>query len=169
MFARLLLCDAFLHGIGGAKYDQVTDLVVQRFFGIEPPTYATVTATLRLPLGQELVSPEALLAVDARLRELEFHPESFLQCASPAAATLVDQKHAWIATEQTPANARERCRAIRAINEALAAGGRSAAPDLAGRAGQARHAAASRHAARLREYAFCLYPAGTLQKLFTGV
>ncbi len=37
LFARLLLGDLFLHGIGGAKYDQVTDLLIGRFFGLEPP------------------------------------------------------------------------------------------------------------------------------------
>ncbi len=51
LFARLVLGDMFLHGIGGTKYDQVTNLFAQSFFGIELPEYATVSATLRLPIG----------------------------------------------------------------------------------------------------------------------
>ena len=39
MFARLVLSDIFIHGIGGAKYDQVTDAIVRRFFAVEPPEY----------------------------------------------------------------------------------------------------------------------------------
>ena len=53
LFARLFLGDLFLHGIGGAKYDQVTDLLVERFFGVKPPGYMTLTATLRLPIASE--------------------------------------------------------------------------------------------------------------------
>src|SRR5205085_514035 len=41
MYARLVLSDLFIHGIGGAKYDEVTDEIIRRFFGIEPPKYLT--------------------------------------------------------------------------------------------------------------------------------
>ena len=33
LFARLLLADLFLHGIGGGKYDELTDELMRRFFG----------------------------------------------------------------------------------------------------------------------------------------
>ena len=32
-----VLSDLFIHGIGGAKYDELTDEIIRRFFGIEPP------------------------------------------------------------------------------------------------------------------------------------
>ncbi|MFO0960057.1 MAG: hypothetical protein U0800_21915 [Isosphaeraceae bacterium] len=37
MFARLLVGDLFVHGIGGAKYDELGDAIVRRFFRIDPP------------------------------------------------------------------------------------------------------------------------------------
>ena len=37
MFARYLLGDLFIHGIGGAKYDELGDAVAGAFFAIEPP------------------------------------------------------------------------------------------------------------------------------------
>jgi len=37
MFARLLLADLFVHGIGGAKYDELTDEIIAEFFGLEQP------------------------------------------------------------------------------------------------------------------------------------
>ena len=49
LFARLLLSDLFLHGIGGAKYDQVTNQIAEQFFGFALPEFAAVSATLRLP------------------------------------------------------------------------------------------------------------------------
>ncbi len=50
MFARLVLSDIFIHGIGGAKYDQVTDAIVRQFLAVEPPEFLVATATLKLPL-----------------------------------------------------------------------------------------------------------------------
>lgn len=49
MFVRLALADLFVHGIGGGRYDQVADLIIASFFGIEPPVFAVTTATLYFP------------------------------------------------------------------------------------------------------------------------
>src|SRR4051794_2733273 len=78
IFARLVLSDIFLHGIGGAKYDQVTDEIVRLFFGFEPPEFATVSATLRLP--HENGAPDGIIAGqwEQRLRELKYHPEQYV-------------------------------------------------------------------------------------------
>jgi hypothetical protein len=175
MFARLVLSDVFVHGIGGAKYDEVTDLVVRRFFGVEPPGYLTATATLRLPIDRDAIGPDALERLDARLRELEFHPERFLAREVLAAESLtggerpelaaaLQTKERWIATEQTRDNARERCRAIRGANASL---GVAVAPLR-----QAVLLQRERIAERLRgetvlnsrEYAFCLFPRETLRR-----
>ncbi|HEY3241713.1 MAG TPA: hypothetical protein VGM03_00035, partial [Phycisphaerae bacterium] len=48
LWARLLAADLFVHGIGGAKYDLITDGLMRRYYGIEPPEIACVSATLRL-------------------------------------------------------------------------------------------------------------------------
>ena len=48
-FLRLLVADQFIHGIGGGRYDQVTDRFIAHHFGIEPPTFAVTTATLYFP------------------------------------------------------------------------------------------------------------------------
>src|SRR5262249_12323336 len=49
MFIRLFVADLFIHGIGGAKYDEVTDDIIRRYFGIEPPEYLVISGTLHLP------------------------------------------------------------------------------------------------------------------------
>ncbi|MBN1844474.1 MAG: hypothetical protein JW810_02245 [Sedimentisphaerales bacterium] len=48
-FARLFLADYFVHGIGAARYDQVTDDVIRRVYRLEPPAFAVATATVHLP------------------------------------------------------------------------------------------------------------------------
>src|SRR5262245_17587431 len=79
MYARLLLSDLFIHGIGGAKYDELTDLIIRRFFGIEPPAYVTATATFRLPIDRPNVSIEDVRNAVRRIRETRYRPESFLR------------------------------------------------------------------------------------------
>jgi hypothetical protein len=79
MYARLVLSDLFIHGIGGAKYDELTDLIIRRFFGIEPPAYVTATATFRLPIDRPDVSFEEVRASVQRIRDLRYRPESFLR------------------------------------------------------------------------------------------
>lgn len=49
MFARLLLADQFVHGIGGGRYDQVTDRLIARHFNLQPPRFSVATCTLYFP------------------------------------------------------------------------------------------------------------------------
>jgi hypothetical protein len=79
MYARLVLSDLFIHGIGGAKYDELTDSIIRRFFGIEPPAYVTATATFRLPIDRPNVSLDDVRQSMQRIRELRYRPESFFR------------------------------------------------------------------------------------------
>jgi hypothetical protein len=123
--ARLLLGDLFIHGIGGAKYDRLTDRILERFFGIAPPGYLMASGTLRLPVVQHS-SSSALRELRHKLRELDFHPERFLNdgasasiSSSPATEGLIAEKLRWISTPPNRANARQRCQAIRHANQEL--------------------------------------------------
>jgi hypothetical protein len=49
LFLRLALADHFVHGIGGGRYDQVTDRLIADHYGIEPPMFAVTTATMYFP------------------------------------------------------------------------------------------------------------------------
>ena len=49
MFFRLFMVDLFVHGIGGGRYDQVTDQIINRFFKVSAPPFAVTTATLFFP------------------------------------------------------------------------------------------------------------------------
>lgn len=166
LFARLCLGDLFLHGIGGAKYDQVTDLLIERFFGLKAPCYLTLTATLRLPIASSAVTAADARGIDHELRELVYHPERFVDASTDgAAAALVHEKREWIATAPTAENARLRCHKIRGINEALQPRLAEARDQLLQR--RERMAGVLRAQAILnsREYAFCLYPPAALKEL----
>ena len=73
-FCRLLLCDLFIHGIGGAKYDEVTEDFVERFFGVPAPPMACATASLLLPLPAPDVHPDDLNRARHARRDAWFNP-----------------------------------------------------------------------------------------------
>jgi len=76
LFARLCLSDVFVHGIGGAKYDEMTDRIIARFFGMAAPAFLTMSATVHLPLAEPFeVSPAELSRMTQQLRDLRFNPE----------------------------------------------------------------------------------------------
>jgi hypothetical protein len=49
LFIRLLIADNFVHGIGGGRYDQVSDEIIREYFRIDPPAFAVTTATMFFP------------------------------------------------------------------------------------------------------------------------
>lgn len=70
MFLRLLVADQFVHGIGGGRYDQITDRVIERFLDLAPPHFAVTTATLLFPdaAGRRPVDLRAIEQEGRRLR-----------------------------------------------------------------------------------------------------
>lgn len=122
LYCRLILGDLFVHGIGGAKYDQLTDQIIADFFELEPPAYMVATGTLRLPVARPSVANDDRCRVQHQLRELTYHPECFLDTAAQGDqefAQLVEEKLRWVRTSQTRENGLERCHAIRNANSAL--------------------------------------------------
>jgi hypothetical protein len=78
LFVRMFVCDLFIHGIGGGRYDLVTDGVIRRYFGVEPPRFAVASLTMYLPLGAHSVSEEEVAAAKARLNRLDHNPDALL-------------------------------------------------------------------------------------------
>jgi hypothetical protein len=123
MFARYLLGDLFIHGIGGAKYDELGDAIAGEFFGIEPPAHLTLSQTLWLDLGTDPASPQRLEAIERHLRDLTYNPDRNL--GGPAAAD--SEAVAWVEAKRraiaAPIDTRRRrlarFREIRRCNEAL--------------------------------------------------
>ncbi len=98
-FLRLAVADLFIHGIGGGKYDQMTDQIVRLLWGGPEPHFLVATATLHLPVtaSEEKnvksfgVSEGAVLQ---RIRDWRFSPERLCvgDTSSQELATLTDAK-----------------------------------------------------------------------------
>jgi len=176
LYARLVLGDLFLHGIGGAKYDQVTDLLMERLFGLQPPAFVVLSATLHLPIERQRGDIEQSRAIRQELRRLVYHPERYIDAVNgdraenrSYPAELIAEKARWVKTPQTSQNARNRCRVIRRINQALQ-------PWVDGRRGQllqlqaqATRALRAEELLACRDYAFCLYPEKTFRGFLQGL
>lgn len=119
MFSRLVLSDLFLHGIGGAKYDQLTDVIIEGFFGIVPPVFMTLTATMKLPTDYENITHADIVRVDQQLRELTFHPEAFISQPNSVVRELAARKLEWIGQNLPKGERLKRHRAIEDCNERL--------------------------------------------------
>lgn len=178
LFARVILGDLFVHGIGGAKYDEMTDRIIARFYGLTPPPFLMATATLRLPLPM----PSASVATDVgrlrhALRDAQFNPERRGAPASPQwtdrKRTLIDAQHAAVTTGLTRAERRghrtgnrERSLAFRDLRHELAATTQSLRESLDAQLQSAEQQTAARAVLASREYSACLFPEVMLTELF---
>ena len=164
LYTRLLLADLFIHGIGGSKYDQVTDAICERFFEICLPPYATLSGTLRLPIDHPTLQPNQAQLLRQQLRDLKFHPERHLDSLdlNPAdrqqLADWVSQKKSWVKSTMTIKNADQRHSGIVAANEAMQPWVASLRTEWEQELLVVTRQTGANQVLESREYPFCLFP-----------
>jgi len=164
LYARLLIADTFIHGIGGAKYDQVTNLLCQKFFDVELPELVALSGTLHLPIEQTATPAWGINELRQELRALRYHPEQHLQTLGLDSSdqktvdTWVLQKKQWVKTAKTPANASHRHRKIVAANQALQPWLESRRKKTEAQLATTLTQIRANQLLESREYPFCLFP-----------
>ncbi|WP_339734700.1 hypothetical protein [uncultured Gimesia sp.] len=110
LFARLFLGDLFVHGIGGAKYDEMTDRIFTRFFRLTPPRYLTLSATKFLPFCEPYdVQQCDETCLKRILRDLDFNSDRHLTSNQMSeAAPLLERKQSLIREQQAATADQER-------------------------------------------------------------
>ena len=171
LFPRVFLADLFVHGIGGSKYDEVTDALMADFFGIAPPAYLTLSATLQLPLGGPFdVSPADRSRLFSRRRRMIYNAQAFL--ADGQAADLREHKHALIGRQHAdkldnsrPARQRRRQRyhEFRDVDRELSRHTIGARQALDGELQALDRQLDANSVLSNREFSFCLFPAQLLR------
>ncbi len=160
LFVRLCLADWFIHGIGGGKYDEVTDAILRDFFGLEPPAFQMVTGTLHLPTPGFPRTKEDVAERELKLRRLHWNPEYFLPADHPA------RLDKWKLAAAKP-NGRPAVRAWFAGLRELTVEMRTAVADQAAKAecelATARAEVAANAILRRRDFAWVLYPEDVLR------
>jgi len=172
IWARLMLADLFIHGIGGAKYDRISNDIIANYYGLEPPRMACVSATLHLDLPKPDQQLADRTAAQRNARDLRYNPHRHL-AACDAVAPLVARRAEAVARADglrrtDRKNHKERRAVFCRIREANAAMLR-ACPDAVERAEHAveteRSLADQIAIATNREYFFGLFPRNKLQRL----
>jgi hypothetical protein len=171
LYARLFLGDLFIHGIGGAKYDELTDEIIRRFYEFEPPGYMVLSATLRLPLPALPVRGDEHRRLAHYLHDLRCNPQRHLSnghVSDPRAVALANEKQEWIARQpQTARGRQERFRILKQLTTHLR-------PYLTDRESRTEHELREGERKlqinallQRRDYAFCLFPESVVRPFCT--
>ena len=178
MYARLFACELFIHGIGGAKYDQIADGVIRRFFGVEPPAYVCVSGTVRLPLRLREVSEADRAAGQRRIRDRIWNPQRHLDAAAGTRlAGLVEERAEAVAESgrlrrEAPGEHAARRTAFSRIHQATRAIVAAVPGPSAGARAELERVErllADNRVARSREWFFALYPPDQLRRLVAAL
>jgi hypothetical protein len=169
LFARVFLGDLFIHGIGGGKYDEVTDEIIRRFYGFEPPRFMVLSATLLLPLPRPPVRPEACKRLAHQRRDLHWNPQRHLDDHDSRAEQLATEKQAWIARQpQSRAERHARFRILRELTGRLQPFVADREKTLAENLTRCYQQRTTNEVLERRDYAFCLYPEAVLRSFCTA-
>lgn len=162
LFARLFLAELFIHGIGGGKYDEVTDSILHRFYGVEPPAFLVLSATLLLPLPAYPARPEDCRRLAHHLRDVHFNPQRHLDAdrrADPAVREWTRLKEEWITRRpETRQGRRERFRMLRQLTESLRSYLAEEEQEARDELARCQQELRANDVLRRRDFAFCLYP-----------
>lgn len=164
-FNRLFVADLFIHGTGGARYDLVTDAVIRRFYGIEPPRFVVASMTMYLPLGVHAVTPAEVEAAEQKLNRIAHNPDQLLdehRFEDPSERTrafaLADEKGRLTAgIRAAGADKKVLGARIREVNEQLAAMLEPLADEIAREIASLKAQAEAADIMTDRDYPFCFW------------
>lgn len=176
IWARLFLADLFIHGIGGAKYDRISDRIIADYFGLVPPEMACVSATLHVFPAGHLADSESAADLRSAIRDLTWNPQRNLP-DNAALTPLVDGRVSAVRRsrelrELDPLNhtaRRDAFRQIREINERLLAERPSTLAGLGERLQRALHRREDDRIAFDREYFFAIHDRPALEGLLAAL
>jgi hypothetical protein len=171
LFARLLLCDLFVHGIGGGLYDELTDELLRRFYTTEAPGYLVLSATLLLPLSTYPSSVADWYRLGRQMRDLEYNPQRHTPpdaWQAPHWRQFLVQRQEWVDRQPVSrSERRERFQQIRALNTALGVLTTAQKEHTWEQLQRCQRELQANAILGRRDYAFCLYPESLLRPFCT--
>lgn len=176
LWARILLADLFVHGIGGAKYDRISDRIMADYYGVTPPNMACVSATIWLDLPRPEMDRAAFATLAQGVRDFRFNPQRHLRERGDLVA-LFDRRRmaverAALLRTQAPRDRAARRQAFDEIRHATSAILEVAEREYEAVRAEARAAARQLDEAtiaRNREYFFGLYSDRMLRQLMAAL
>lgn len=174
MYLRVMIADLFVHGIGGGKYDQVTDGIIREFFGLQPPTLAVATATVRLPQIRDTQN-STLEQLESRQQQLKSQKWRLQHNPQPNDeqsdnySKLLHQKESLLSTIPPKGERWSWHHELKKVNEQLLSFQQQQLTDLDNESERLAQQIREAKISDSREYAYCLfdrdYLAGVLREL----
>jgi len=168
LLVRLGMCDLFVHGTGGARYDRAMEHWLEHWLGLRPAPIAVVTASLRLALGTADTEPVAVEAAQHAARRVWHDPGTTGSTPGPGQ----EKTELLAAINAAPRRSRERLHAFRRMHDRLQALRGEQSQRVADAREQVdvarRHESEAPIAAR-RDWAFPLYPTAMIDDLAASV
>ncbi len=167
MYLRIIVSDLFIHGIGGGKYDQLTDGIALDFFGIKPSSMAVATATLHLPLGDKWPTETALEPVDLenqlanerdKLWQIRYHADQKAVLSTDEQKQLASRKHELLANIPPRGEKWRWHREMTAVNKRLSELAAAQADQARRELEHLTELQRDRRILQSRETSFCLFP-----------
>jgi len=174
MFSRLFFSDVFIHGIGGAKYDTITDEIIKEFFGIDPPGFVTISATLFLPLDVYGLDIKVLQELQRTDSDMCYNPERYASKetqSEPAFMNSVKEKQRLLKIMGV-SNADEKrryFRRIKELNKLMLSQIHTELQKKQREINTIRDKLVYNEVVRFREYPICLYPTKILKDYLLNV
>lgn len=169
-FVRYFLADLFIHGIGGAKYDEMTDTFAASFFGVAAPPIAAVSASLMLQSQRDMATIDRIREARHALRDARHNPQRRLS-GLPLERVLerqaaVDRSVRLAREERENREARRAAwTRIRELNAELLGAGDGSIAKLERNVSQAEVAVRDAHALTDREYFYAFHRQDALRAL----
>lgn len=83
-FHRVFVADVFIHGVGGGNYDQVTDMIIHSYYGVEPGSFFVASLTRFPAVGngdlENEIEEQRLL-----IRDMKSNPDKYVDSDNPLA------------------------------------------------------------------------------------
>jgi hypothetical protein len=166
LFARLCLADLFIHGIGGGKYDELTDTIIARHFGFRPPAFLVLTGTLRLPLPSFPASANDERAAWRLVRDIHWNPQRHLPPDAEDWQDMIEARQA-VTVQSDSTWRKERFKELRRLTERIRPRVADIEEVMRQKAMRASADVAGNAILQRRDYAFCQFPESTLRPFLT--
>jgi hypothetical protein len=161
MFARLFLCDLFMHGLGGAMYDEITDDIIRAFWRIEPPRFMVLSGSLRLPFRCSPGDVAEASRLQQLSRDLRWNPDRHLACVAnnEGARQLAEERAHWISWKaDSPARRRDRFQNLRRLTGLIQPFVADEVASVDEKLSVCKRQVELERVLCDRDFAFCLYP-----------
>ncbi len=165
MYARMVLSDLFLHGIGGGKYDQLGDQICAEFFHVQPLRFMVISATIQLPDLEQVDHAAQIRSLGRQLRDVVYQPERFAG-DEPLDAGLISRKAELVAAVDTVQDKKAWHDEVAGINAKLSKQLEPLRSRLRLRLAETQRASAAQRLMASREHPFCIFPIEYLRSSF---